>query len=338
MGSGQFLAFLLTTVSFGATFDGRQPQMAARGDFVALTYGVGNAVYFAASHDGGRQWSEPMKVAEDGVMSLGMHRGPRVAIAGPVIVISAVAGPKGKGADGDIQTWRSTDGGKTWAAGPRVNDTVSSAREGLHAMAGSPDGLLFAAWLDDRSGRKEVYGAVSNDGGLSWTNRLIYHAEGGSVCECCHPSVLISKDGSVYVMFRNSLAGARDLYLAHSRDRGSSFSISKLGTGTWKLEACPMDGGGLTEDSNGVRTIWRRADTVYEARPGETEREIAKGKNPATAGRWEVWTTADVIFVLGGDRKPKRVDTGAYPILAAAGRGIVLAYERDGKIVTTTLD
>ncbi len=37
------------------------------------------------------------------------------------IVISAVVGEKGRGADGDLIAWRSVDGGKTWSVGKAIN-------------------------------------------------------------------------------------------------------------------------------------------------------------------------------------------------------------------------
>jgi hypothetical protein len=45
--------------------------------------------------------------------TLGMRRGPRIAVAPGAIVISAVVGEKGRGADGDLIAWRSVDGGRS---------------------------------------------------------------------------------------------------------------------------------------------------------------------------------------------------------------------------------
>ena len=49
-------------------------------------YGAGNAVYFARSEDAGKTFSPPVKVAEPKALMLGMHRGPRIVIAGDAIV------------------------------------------------------------------------------------------------------------------------------------------------------------------------------------------------------------------------------------------------------------
>jgi hypothetical protein len=124
-------------------------------------------------------------------------------------------------------------------------------------MAAAPDGTVYCVWLDLRNHRTQVYGAASADGGASWQEeRLIYESPDGSVCECCQPQTAYDPQGHLYVMWRNQLAGARDMYLAHSEDNGQTFSQAvKLGRGTWPLNACPMDGGGL---ATGQRSAGRR--------------------------------------------------------------------------------
>src|SRR5581483_10960907 len=70
----------------------REPQMAANASLLDMTFGAGNATYFAASHDGGATFGAPGKVAQSGIVPLTRHRGPRIAFAGSAIVITAVVG------------------------------------------------------------------------------------------------------------------------------------------------------------------------------------------------------------------------------------------------------
>ena len=52
--------------------------------------------------------------------------------------------------------------------------------------------------------------------------------------------------GRVAVMWRNWLNGSRDMFAALSSDGGKTFATAqKLGSGTWKLNGCPMDGGSI---------------------------------------------------------------------------------------------
>jgi hypothetical protein len=186
-------------------------------------------------------------------MSLGMRRGPRIASSGDAVVITAIGGPQGKGRDGDLIAYRSTDRGKGWQGPIRVNDVDASAREGLHAMTATEDGVLWCVWLDLRAKKTELYASKSLDGGLTWErNRLVYRSPGGSICECCHPSV-VARGDTVQILFRNSLGGNRDMYLVTSDDAGKTFGEAvRLGDMHWVLNACPMDGGMLAVDKGAV--------------------------------------------------------------------------------------
>ncbi len=311
----------------------RQPKVAVLNQQVGITYGVGNTIGFLASTDGGLSFGHPITVADAGVLSLGMHRGPRIVMTPSAIIISAIYGGKGKGADGDLLAFRSTDGGKTWSPAIRVNDKVSSAREGLHAMAADGN-FVYAVWLDDRDGRKQLYGAASKDGGATWAPNLeIYHSPESHICECCHPSVAVRDGGKrIYAMFRNALAGSRDMYLAESKDGGATFQPSKLGLGTWPLDACPMDGGGLTVDAKGPLTVWRRDKTVFLDRADAREVELGLGKNPAIAGQSVVWSAPDGLKWKRGLGEATMLDpAGTYAAGASSGDREVFVWEgKDG--------
>jgi hypothetical protein len=153
-------ALIATIAPEGGHTAFRQPQLAVDGSFVAVAFGSGDAVYFTRSEDRGATFSPAVRVnREDGRIALGRHRGPRIAISGGSIVISAIFRQTG-----DLISWRSEDKGKTWSAGVRVNDAASAAREGLHAMAAGA-GLVYAAWLDLRAKGTRLYGSRSRDGG-----------------------------------------------------------------------------------------------------------------------------------------------------------------------------
>ena len=313
----------------------RQPQMAMQGRTVLLTYGAADRIYFTSSTDDGRTFRPPVVVASGRKILLGSHRGPRVAAASGAIVISAV--------EGDLLSWRSMDEGKTWSAAATINDAPASAREGLHAMVSDGARRLFAVWLDLRQPGTRLYGAVSTDGGASWsTNTLVYESPGGSICQCCHPTARMTASGETYVLFRNSVGGARDLYLTKSTDAGKTFGpAQKLGDGTWLLEACPMDGGDLSLDSSGLpTTVWRRMSQVFLARPSESERKIGPGKNPALAAGIAAWSDGLAIKALiPGKPEPITLDDhGAFVQLLPMGDAAALAaWESDGAIEVTAL-
>jgi hypothetical protein len=334
-----FLALLLTLrlTPDSAELPLKQPQIAAKGDTVVLAYGAGNSVFFARSDNAGKTFSKAVKVGDGGYLALGMHRGPRIVMAGDAIVITAVTGAA-RGKDGDLVAWRSTDGGKNWSQGARVSSVPAAAREGLHGMAAGPNGAVWVVWLDLRAGAMRLYGALSKDSGKSWEpNREIYASPDGHICECCHPTAFVGPKGELYAMWRNWVGGSRDMYSAVSTD-GKAWDVKKLGEGTWPLKACPMDGGGLALDGSGrVHSVWRRDSTVFMTSAGGKEVEVGKGKNAALAvassGAFVAWQDGPSILVKKpGAEAPVVAGTGTFPALAASGESVYAAWEHEGSI------
>ncbi len=328
----------------------RQPQAAVDpSGKVYVVLGAGDAVYCVASADG-KSFSDPVKVGDAGSLALGMRRGPRVAATEKGVVVTAIGGKAGKGKDGDLLSWRSSDGGKTWKGPELVNSAADSAREGLHGMAAGPDGSVYCVWLDLRSKRMEVYGARSDDGGKTWRDeKRVYASPDGHVCTCCQPSVAFDPNGGLHVLWRNDLAGARDMYLCSSSDGGRTFGNAvKLGKGTWPLTRCPMDGGGLAGDDTGaVQTIWRREKEIFRCDAGKDEELLGRGEQGWAAfgpgGFYLAWIEARhgaLRARVPGDVVPAVLSaTASDPCVAAAptGKGPVVVVWEEGKHGALTL-
>ena len=320
------------------TAPNRQPQLAAAGGTVALVFGSGEGIWLARSLDNGRSFGAPSKVAELPTMLLGRHRGPRVVISGGAMVVSAISSEPG-----DLVAWRSTDGGKSWSAPTAINDTPKAAREGLHAMVGDAEGHMAAAWLDDRGGTgKRLYGAFSDDAGLSWSRSvLLYESPDGTICQCCDPSLAAMGHGEFAVMWRNALGGSRDLYTLRLKDGRTAGPAVKQGDGTWKLDACPMDGGGIAVRDGQIASAWRREHDIYLAAPGKPEVRIGSGQDVAfganSRGFYAAWSTpSGVELHAPGASSPSRLSTaGAFPAMVAlSDGGMLVAWEEGGAIVT----
>jgi len=325
------LALRLQPVS--PTAPNRQPQFAAANGTVALAFGSGDSIWLARSTDNGANFAQPVKVVDLPKLSLGRHRGPRVVIAGNAIVVTAIAG--------DLYSWRSTDGGRTWSKGTVVNDKSQASREGLHAMAADPEGHIALAWLDDRTpGGKRLYGAFSSDAGAHWSkNVMLYESPGGTICQCCAPSLASFGHGEFAVMWRNVVQGSRDLYTMRIRDGQPAGAALKAGTGTWKLDACPMDGGGLAFRNGELFSAWRREHDVYLAEPGKPEIKLGTGMDVGFAvnakGAYAVWTTPQGIqaHVPGSDSPQLLSKAGAFATLVALpDGGMLAAWEENGAI------
>lgn len=319
----------------------RQPQLAASTDIVAMAFGSGSAVYVATSTDRGQTFSKPVKVAESPYLMLGRHRGPRVAISGEAIVVTAVMSETP--AQGDLFAWRSADRGHTWSKAIRVNDVAAAAHEGLYTLASNGHGTFFAAWLDLRNKGTRLYGAWSSDAGATWSkNVLVYESPDGTICQCCHPSAAFDQGGGLDVMWRNALAGSRDLYLLHAGANRQFGKPEKLGTGTWKINACPMDGGGIAHEGARTVTAWRRGEELFLDEPGKPEQKLGNGKDIALAANADraaaVWIEDSRVQVWSSGKTEVLGQQAAFPnIVALPGAGFLAAWEENGAISTQRL-
>jgi hypothetical protein len=331
----------------------RTPQLAASENVVALAYGSGKSIYVAVSSNHGKDFTKPVKIAEAAILPLTRHRGPRIAISDGAIIVTAVtgqteaAGPHAHGlpSDGDLFAWRSTDKGKTWSTPARVNDVPAAPREGLHTLAADGKGRLFAAWLDLRHEGTRLYGAWSDDNGATWSaNVQLYESPDGTICQCCHPTAAFAPDGALDVMFRNALGGARDLYLLHAAARKQSFAKpQKLGQGTWMLNACPMDGGGIAHAEGLTVTAWRRDREIYLAEPGKPETRLGEGQDVAVtvslSRTYAVWVQkSQLVFWVDGKTETLAPKAAMPVVVALPTGGVLAAWESDGGIAVAALN
>ncbi|MDP9043089.1 MAG: glycoside hydrolase, partial [Bacteroidota bacterium] len=205
---------------------------------------------------------------------------------------------------------------------------------------------VYAIWLGVRSPKgQDVYGSKSTDGGKTWgKNILVYESPDGTVCECCKPSASI-KGKNVYVMFRNLINGNRDLYLVESADVGNTFGkANKLGTGSWKLNGCPMDGGGLVIAKDGIpETVWRRENKIYSASPGKPEKEIGEGQGcsieTVNNKNMYAWSEHGLVTILKPDGTKIIPGKGSLPLMKAMNqKQVICIWENERQILGAVID
>ena len=325
------------------TSTGQQPRVAVVGDRVAITYAVGETVMIALSTDGGKTFGAPTKVGVIPKLAAGMRRGPQVAMTEKALVVAGISS-----GDGNMISWRSLDSGSTWGSPIIINDKPSAAREGLFSITAGKGESIWSVWLDLRSGPTKIAMSTSSDGGATWSpNAILYQAPAGAVCECCQPTIAADGTGGIAVMWRNQVAGARDMWMCSSKNGGKNFSKpEKLGNGTWKLDACPMDGGGVAISGASIQTIWRRATTIFTCQPMQKkETDLGPGKNSTIAfsGKkvYRSWQNGESIQVMIDDEKAQTIGSGSYPHLAAAMDStgpVVLVWQNGSEIKVRRLD
>lgn len=207
----------------------------------------------------------------------------------------------------------SGDGGKTFKAPLKVNDDQPPAVHGMHALEVDKNGHIYFAWLDERylqnqsplvskpmdmsqmennsgamkhqhsEANREVYFAVSADGGLSFSpNKRI--AE--NVCPCCKVSMAAAPDNRLYVSWRQVLEGDfRHIAVSSSIDGGNSFSpLTIVSNDQWQIAGCPVSGAAMTVDkSNNLEILWYTAGAagppgIYQSESQDGGRSFAPRK------------------------------------------------------------
>lgn len=303
-----------------------------------LVYGSGDSIMYAYSSDQGEPFATATLISVLPNLAASHTRGPQIAATTKGLTVVAC------NSLGDIFSFSKTGPGN-WEQAQRVNDVDTTAKENLMALSADGENA-FAVWLDLRGNQKnKIYGANSTDGGKTWSaNKMIYTSPDTSVCECCKPSVLVKGTG-VYVMFRNWIQGNRDMYLIQSKDGGKTFGqAKKLGNGNWKLNGCPMDGGGLAINGNAeIQTVWRREGKVYAALPGMPEKEIGAGKGSTIENvnnkNVYAWTeNGEVVFITPQGQK-KILGKGSQPVLKALNNEhVICVWENEKQIHASVVE
>ncbi|MBI5363029.1 MAG: exo-alpha-sialidase [Planctomycetes bacterium] len=242
----------------------REPQLSVAADgTVVVAYGVKDALHVQVSKDRGASFGTPIRVGAKDKLALGMRRGPRVAVHGSAITLTAICGQELAGKDGDVFAWSSDDLGATWKEPVRVNAVAGSAREGLQTLACGDDGALLCAWIDLRGEQPVVMASKSSDGGRAWSENTNLMRAGNELCPCCCPTATFGPNGVEYLKWRGVVDGARDPWFTSGMMTSKSFlPPRRLATEHWKTDQCPMDLGSLLVTGLGQTAIVRRAGKV----------------------------------------------------------------------------
>ncbi len=326
---------------------GSQPEIAVDDEgIIRIVYGVKNGkerdLYYVSSSDGGQSYSKPFLVGNFSQMGLGMGRGPQLTTTKDYTVVTV------GDHDGNLFAVNLSKQTNQWSAPVKVNDADTTAKEALSGLGAGKENFVYTAWLDSRLGNNNLYGALSTDAGLTWgKNQLIYKGAQNGICDCCKPSVYINQTGEIFVMFRNKLDGARNIYLISSEDKGAHFGkAQKQGTGDYMINACPMDGGDLTVNSKGEAfTVWRSQMEVYLAQPGKVEIKLGGGRTPVilqtAKGNAIAWQQDNTIQFRSPDGlNTSSLGNGQYPKLVVTKdqKTLICTFERNGQVLVTSIN
>lgn len=313
----------------------------------------------------GVNFSAPVRVNDKpGDAAVRNENPPKVAVAstGEVYVCWANEREKWKG---DIRFARSTDGGKSFSKAITINSDAASKPAGhaFQSVAIDRSGRIYAAWIDERHKQlndrgAQIWMATSDDHGKSFSpdRRII-----SDVCECCRTNIQIADDGTLFLSYRTVPAHGpmyRDIVLARSTDRGSSFTTWRVSEDGWAIDACPVTGPALSLGAGRVAVIWftgggsrpglyyavstNNGETFTQARLLDDKQRLAKHaqavslKNGQIVVAWDdaiegVTTFAGLLDPeAGGFTKSINADDVFYPSLATSGNMLVIVGMKRG--------
>ena len=229
----------------------------------------------ARSADGGKTFESPVEwrkvpiyryasKSKNKEVMYSTHVLPRLGASGDSIHlgwVEAIAG--GPGVAYYVAT--SVDGGRTFSE-PIKAHGAEAVKPGFTGLAVAPDGSVACGWLDGRARSAQPYSSVrrAHSDGFE-PEQLAYEGpDGKGVCPCCDVAVAQGPAGALFVGFRNSDSGNRDIYVA------GPGGLVAVASDHWKLDGCPHDGPSMAVADDRLDILWMDAHSgksrVYHAR------------------------------------------------------------------------
>jgi hypothetical protein len=179
----------------------------------------------------------------------------------PPAVVAASDAPGNRG----WQAIASAAGGRVSAIWLDHRETASTAGEGTvhhdHGQAAGADGEGGAPDGAVRAQLSKLY--------FGWLDSGTPQAVTGGVCYCCKTALSVGANGTIYAAWRHVYPGnVRDIAFTMSADGGRSFAAPiRISNDGWVLNGCPENGPSVAVDAAGrIHVVW---PTVTDLGGGE---------------------------------------------------------------------
>ncbi len=328
------LATMITTASTPAPAPASIPlpaigcdslDVAVDGDTIHLLIGTNTApaqgdkscdFHHTRSADGGKTWSPLVLVSGNSRQAVPHHRGSDASIVAKGNKLFAAWTTPGTGfhGTGPMGTALSTDGGKTWQAGPDPSDQQTTGSSRFLALTADAN-AFHLIWLDDREKQRGLRHASSTNGGKTWS---VNNTIDDLTCACCWNEIIhvpasaksSDKQGELFALYRDM--NPSDMGLARSTDGGKTWNkLGHIGEYGWLFKGCPHVGGGLSlsESPDGTRQLF---SVIWTGMPGKIGCHLFASDNDGRG-----WIPV----------RPIGEDTAKHPTLAASGQQICVVWD-----------
>jgi hypothetical protein len=338
---------------------GIQPDVAvdARG-VVHMVYLLGEPgaanVFYVRSRDGGKTFAPAVRVnSQDGsAIATGTIRGAQIALGrdGRIHVAwngsntalpKPLVDPKTQRTGMPMLYARSTAAATAFEVQRNLIAQTTNL-DGGGSIAADQNGHVYVAWhgnaIDGESGEaaRRVWIARSNDDGATFLKEMPISDPSTGVCGCCALRLATTATGDLHLLYRAATALInRDMYSLVSRDRGTTFSGSRVHS--WKIATCPMSSMSIAAGDR----VWRAwetdgqvyfnsvdsADKTPIAPPPGSAEESRHRKHPRIVGSQDgsrvllVWTEG-TAWARGGSL--------AWQVFESSGRPVDVQYRETG--------
>ncbi len=239
------------------------PRLAASGTDAGVawldTRRGGQEPYANRSHDTGATWlgDQRLDTGTAAATTAGQVRLAHDTSTGWFAIWNDRRNDARPSADNDIFANHSSNSGDTWnAADTRLDSTPSMSNSAamLPAVASDGTGRVFAAWMDERDGRQDIYANCSADHGATWRVndvRLDTNTSAGSAASFV-PRVCTDGSGCVYVAWTEMGNGSSpSVYFNKSCDLCSTWLASPVRVDHAGTQASMINPAFLSCDASG---------------------------------------------------------------------------------------
>jgi hypothetical protein len=162
-------------------------------------YSPGNyEIYFKRSTNGGTSWTTKR-------LTWGSGQSLRPAIATDKSNNIHVVWRDNATGDYEIYYKRSTNGGTSWTT-KRL--TWNSEYSFSQAIATDSSNNIHVAWVEERSGNRDIFYKRSTNGGISWSNRRLTWTAG----ETSSPSLATDASNNIHLVYYDNTTGTKEIY------------------------------------------------------------------------------------------------------------------------------
>lgn len=177
-------------------------------------------IYFSKSMDGGRTFRRNVKVTDEFGSAGQLY--PTLAVSPDGTIVLAWHDHR-KG-NADIFFARSTDGGESFSRNLMVSDDETKTHQFNPSLAVDAKGHIYIAWHDLRNNSQpDIYFGKSVDGGKSFGLNIKVSDDSSDAFQF-HPSIAVTSDGTIGVVWEDKRYDNFDIFFSLSRDRGKTFT------------------------------------------------------------------------------------------------------------------